>query len=107
MKYGQVWTRKGHYNWAKYAPGERIEALPYSPLARTDYVACWYPGKPAVGVATSNPQEALALAEQLPDGPEVVMQEPIPNGAWWVRTRALPRLVGPHSLDDMLAWRAS
>ena len=103
MRSGAVWTSMGDYNWVAYEDGERIEALPGSPKAHTEYVVYWFPGKPTLGcvLADATPETAgtWRLA-RLPRRALIVCQEPIPNGAWWVREGN--KTAGPYSWDDVM-----
>lgn len=101
--YGTRWTKNGQYNWATYEPRGKIEAMPYSPTAHTRYIVWWYPGKPLLGCCLDDKSldDTLSLLETLPrEGSFVIMQEPIPNGAWWIKLNKRP--VGPYSFEQIL-----
>lgn len=104
--YGTGWTRRGWYNYACYAPGERAEALDGSPVVQTSYVVLWYPGKPTIGVCgrRDDPLEYVRLLDAMQARPvalRTVYQEPIAGGAWWLRYR--DGLAGPYTYRQLFS----
>jgi len=104
QRYGRKWTKVGTYNWVRYKRGDKIHALPGSPTAQTDYIVCWFPGRPTVGVVARDEEDALCIAEQIHQSIYAVMQEPIENGAWRVKLRSDDRWAGPYSLNQIMGF---
>jgi hypothetical protein len=100
MNFAKIWTTNGEYNYTFYQPGNIAEAMDGCPRVLHPYTVWWFPGRPTFG-ANGTPEETIKLLEKLPpSGRFTIQQEPIPNGAWWIRK--CDNWAGPYSWPDVL-----